>query len=228
MPPAATAPHPAAQAVGEARSHDRQEERAEAQVAAGHAIPDGLLAITSLSRALGGEARLSDVGALLWLLSRHIVDCQAMAIFMNEVAADHVVARYAAGPASSILRGTSRPLGTGIAGWVATTRKPAVNADPELDFGPALAAAARPLRSCLALPLVDSDVVVAVLAFYAEAAEAFTDDHLRLLDLLAPRLARSLAGAAAEEEKSPADAMEMSRSATTMFRNGSQRSSHYH
>jgi putative nucleotidyltransferase with HDIG domain len=228
MPPAATVPHPVAQAVGEARSHDREEERAEAQVAAGHAIPDGLLAITSLSRTLGGEARLSDVGSLLWLLSRHIVDCQAMAIFMADDTPDHVVARYTAGAEAAVLRGTSRRLGAGIAGWVASTRKPAVNADPELDFGPALASAARPLRSCLALPLIDSDIVVAVLVFYAEAPEAFNDDHLRLLDLLAPRLARSLAGAAAGEEQSPADLLDMSRSATRMFRNGPQKASHYH
>ena len=228
MPPAATVPHPVAQAVGEARSHDREQERTEAQAAAAHAIPDGLLAITSLSRALGGEARLSDVGSLVWLLSRHIVECQAMAIFMADPAGDQVVARFAAGAAAGTLRGTSRPLGSGIAGWVATTRKPAVNADPELDLGPVLAASARRLKSCLALPLIDSDVVVAVLAFYAETPDAFSDDHLRLLDLLAPRLARSLAGAAAEEEQSPADTPDMSRSATVMFRNGPTRSSHYH
>ena len=227
MPPAATVPHPVAQAVGEARSHDREQERTEAQAAAAHAIPDGLLAITSLSRALGGEARLSDVGSLLWLLSRHIVECQAMAIFMADPAGDQVVARFAAGAAAGTLRGTSRPLGSGIAGWVATTRKPAVNADPELDLGPVLAASARRLKSCLALPLIDSDVVVAVLAFYAETPDAFNDDHLRLLDLLAPRLARSLAGAAAEEQ-SPSDHVDMSRSGTVVFRNGSQRTSHYH
>jgi putative nucleotidyltransferase with HDIG domain len=228
MPPAATAPHPVAQAVGEARSHDREEERAEAQAAAGHAIPDGLLAITSLSRALGGEARLSDVGSLLWLLSRHIVECHAMAIFMTDVESENVVARYAAGAEAARLRGTSRPLGAGIAGWVAATRKPAVNADPELDFGSKLTSVPKPLRSCLALPLIDSDVVVAVLAFYAETPNTFTDDHLRLLDLLAPRLARSLAGAAAEEEQSPAEALEMSRSATAVYRNGPQRASRYH
>jgi putative nucleotidyltransferase with HDIG domain len=228
MPPAATVPHPAAQAVGEARSHDREEERAEAQMTAAHAMPDGLLAITSLSRALGGEARLSDVGSLLWLLSRHIVECQAMAIFMVDEAADHVMARYAAGAEAARLRGTTKPLGSGIAGWVAATRKPALNADPDLDFGTALGSAAHPLRSCLALPLVDGETIIAVLCFYAEPANVFTDDHLRLLDLIAPRLARSLAGAAAGEEQNPADAIEMSRSATLMFRNGAQRSSHYH
>jgi putative nucleotidyltransferase with HDIG domain len=228
MPPAASAPHPVVQAVGEARSQDRVEERAEAATAAGHAIPDGLLAITSLSRTLGGDARLSDVGSLLWLLSRHIVSCEAMAVFMVEENADHVVARYSAGSEAATLRGVSRPMGSGIAGWVASTRKPAVNADPQLDFGPAIAAAARPLRSCLALPLVDRDAVVAVLAFYAEATDAFSDDHLRLLDLLAPKLARSLAGAAAGEEQSPKDAIDMSRSATLVYRNGPQPASRYH
>jgi putative nucleotidyltransferase with HDIG domain len=228
MPPATATPHPVAQAMGEARSHDRGEDRTEtgAVVGAGYGIPDGLLAFTSLSRALDGHARLSDVGALTWLLSRHILTCDAMAIFMVDEDADRVVVRYAAGP--GITRGMSGHLGTGIAGWVAATRKPAVNSDPALDFGAVVSSGARPLRSCLALPLVDRDRLVAVLAFYAEAPEAFTDDHLRLLDLVAPKLAGSLAAAAAGEEHTPGEDLEMACAAPAVYRGTSQKASQYH
>ena len=56
------------------------------------------------------------------------------------------------------------------------------------------------LRSCLALPLIDGDTVVAVLALYGQGASAFTSDHVRLLELLAPRLAAALARATAKDE----------------------------
>jgi len=228
MPPATATPHPVAQAMGEARSHDREEDRTDAGVVvgAGYGIPDGLLAFTSLSRALDGHARLSDVGALTWLLSRHILACDAMAIFIVDEAGDRVVVRYAAGP--GIARGMSSHVGTGIAGWVAATRKPAVNSDPALDLGAVVSSGARPLRSCVALPLVDRDVLVGVLAFYAQAPEAFTDDHLRLLDLVAPKLAGSLTAAAAGGGHTPDEELEMACAPAGGYRTASQKASQYH
>jgi hypothetical protein len=40
--------------------------------------------------------------------------------------------------------------------------------------------------------LIDSEALIAVLAVYRDHAGAFSDDDLRLLELLAPRLASSL------------------------------------
>ena len=48
------------------------------------------------------------------------------------------------------------------------------------------------LRSCLAVPLIEGESLVAVLALYRERPGSFSDDDLRLLELLAPRLASSL------------------------------------
>jgi GAF domain-containing protein len=50
-----------------------------------------------------------------------------------------------------------------------------------------------PLLSMLALPLVHEGSFVAVLALYGPVKNAFTEDHARLLELLAPSLASSLA-----------------------------------
>ena len=47
-------------------------------------LDDGLLAISSLTRALGGNAQLADVGSLVWVLLRQIVRCDAMALFLQE------------------------------------------------------------------------------------------------------------------------------------------------
>ena len=49
----------------------------------------------------------------------------------------------------------------------------------------------------LALPLIHEGEICAVLALYASSKHAFTDDHARLLELLAPKLAASLAVVAA-------------------------------
>ena len=52
------------------------------------------------------------------------------------------------------------------------------------------------------VPLVDSDALVAVLAVYSKHPAGFTDDHLRLLEVLAPRLANALVDAAIADEDS--------------------------
>ncbi len=200
MPAAAAMPHPAAKAIGEARSKDKQEARVDTTAApADAAITDAMLSIGSLSRAVEGHARLADVGALLWMIIPHMLPCDTFAIFAADDDRDEVVIRYAAGTQAHAIRGISRASGAGIAGWVAANRTAAVNADPAIDLGRHASDAARPLRSCLAAPLLGGDKVIAVLALYSSAPSAYADDHVRLLDLLAPRLAAAVGSATAPE-----------------------------
>ena len=164
-------------------------------------LDDGLLAISSLTRALGGNAQLADIGSLLWALIRQVVPCDAMALFLPDEDHDHVVIRHAAGAHAHALRGVTRPTPQGVAGWVAVHRTSVVNAEPILDLG--FRAASTPaLRSSLVTPLISSDAVIAVLALYSKELLAFNDDHLRVIELLAPRLAESMIDAAIAEEDS--------------------------
>ena len=85
MPGVDSARHPAAQVIGEARWLDREEQRVQPAVSAADAgASDGLLAVTSLSRAVSGEARVADVGALMWMVVRQLVPCDAMALFLPD------------------------------------------------------------------------------------------------------------------------------------------------
>jgi GAF domain-containing protein len=164
-------------------------------------LDEGLLAVTSLTRALGGRAELSDVGALVWVLLRQMVPADSMAVFLPDETHDHVVIRYAAGAHAHALYGVTRPTESGVAGWVAIKQKAVLNAEPVLDLG-FRADTAPSLRSALVVPLVESGVVVAVLALYSRELLAFTDDHLRILELLAPRLAAALIDAVIADEDS--------------------------
>jgi sigma-B regulation protein RsbU (phosphoserine phosphatase) len=158
-----------------------------------------LLAVASLSRAVEGSARLADVGALLWMVVPQVVHCDTFAIFVADEERDEMVLRYAAGLHAHAIRGISRASGAGIAGWCAANRSAAVNADPGIDLGPYVSESSRPLRSCLAAPLVQGDKVVAVVALYSAKPAAYSDDQVRLLDLLTPRLASALGGVGALE-----------------------------
>jgi GAF domain-containing protein len=50
-----------------------------------------------------------------------------------------------------------------------------------------------PLRASLTVPLIHEGNVLAVISLYGSAPQIFTDDHARLLTLLAPSLATSIA-----------------------------------
>jgi len=157
--------------------------------------------MTSLSRALGGHAQLADVGSLVWMLIRQMVPCDAMALFLPDETHDHVVVRFSAGAHAHALRGVTRPTATGLAGWAAVNRTSIVNGEPILDLG-FRAESSPALRSTIVVPLIDSDAVIAVLALYSKDLLAFTDDHLRVLELLAPRLAASMIDAVIADEDS--------------------------
>jgi putative methionine-R-sulfoxide reductase with GAF domain len=203
MPAASSAPHPAARAIGDARAQDRVEREQARDAAAPSAtiVNDSLLAVTSLSRAMTGDATITDVGALMWMIVRQVLPCQAMAVFLVDEQHDEVAVRYSAGAHAHILRSVTRPTGTGIAGWVAVNAKLAVNADAALDLGLRATELSPQLRSCLAVPLLDSDALVAVLALYADKPGAFSEDDVRLVELLAPRLASALVVPAIDEDE---------------------------
>src|SRR5260221_14618167 len=109
---------------------DRGEQRLQAAAPLTVAgVSDGLLGDTSLSRAVSGGARVAGVGALMWMVVRQVLPCDTMAIFLPDERQDHVSVRFAAGAYAPALRGISRASGTGVAGWVAVNRRPALNAD---------------------------------------------------------------------------------------------------
>lgn len=195
-------PHPAALAIGEERALERDRRGDGATPVPDLAVGEGVLAIASLSRTLDGQARLSDVGALLWMILRQAIPSDAMAIFVPDQPLDNLMVRFAAGVHATDLRRASSPMGGGIAGWVAANTRAAVNADPALDLGFAIAEASPPLKACLALPLVDKDGVLAVVSLYGQTPGAYSEDHVRLFDLVSPRLSAALAGALAEDARS--------------------------
>jgi putative nucleotidyltransferase with HDIG domain len=197
--PAEAPMHPAARAVGGARSRERAAPASGAVPTAPAAesnVSEEVLGISSLARALGGDASVGDVGALSWMLLRQVLPCSSMGLFVPDERQDIVAGCYAAGSHAGLIRGLHASPGDGIVGWVAGHRRTAVNAEPALDFGLDAATLHPPLLSALAVPLVHDGALVAVLSVYATSRNAFSEDHARLLDLLAPRLAASIAAVA--------------------------------
>jgi putative nucleotidyltransferase with HDIG domain len=165
-----------------------------------------LLAFVSLARVASGEGSVSDVFALGSRLLADIVPGASGAWFAADASRDCMVAIDAFGPSAHALRGVTVGVGERLTGWVAAHRQPIVNSDAALDIGARAHAATPPLETCLSVPLLAGDSLMAVLSLYAPA-DALSDDCGRLIQMLAPHLAAAIAaagGAAAVSDARPA------------------------
>jgi diguanylate cyclase (GGDEF)-like protein/PAS domain S-box-containing protein len=122
-----------------------------------------------------------------------------------------LAARASAGLEAEVEAGVRVPLGTGITGTVAATRQPVVVPDIE---------AARPARTMLvaggqhsmvAVPLVVAGAVIGVLDVTSDRRDAFDDDDLALMMVLADRVALAVDRVrVAERERAAAAALRAS------------------
>jgi GAF domain-containing protein len=95
-------------------------------------------------------------------------------------------------------------LGERLSGWVAACRQTMTNSAAALD----LHDRGVTLGSALSAPLLDGDKVVGVFTAYAAAPQAFSDDQSRLVEMMAPHLARIISAALRSEQRAARDASE--------------------
>ena len=135
--------------------------------------------------------------------ARSVVPATAMALFVEDERQDLMTVGYAAGAHAPMLRQLKKARGGGIAGWVAVNRRGVLNADAGARSRPRrrLARAAPAQRGDRPAhqrrPRRRRAVVL------RRGAPGFTEDHLRLLELLSPSLAAAVASATQSAEAAP-------------------------
>ncbi len=129
------------------------------------------------------------------IIARHIhllIPSSLCVFYMYDDRTDELEATCAIGVSASIAHRLSIPRGKKLSGWVAANRQTIVNSDPTLDFGEAAHASSSRLRSCLSTPLVSDDQLVGVLTFYSSVADAFTEEHGGVAELVGKQIAADL------------------------------------
>jgi two-component system NarL family sensor kinase len=140
---------------------------------------------------------VADVLALASTLLRDTAAPSTAAWYILDPATDALTVAHASGPAAEVFRGLSVPVGSRLSGWVAAHRQPIVNSDPALDLGAQTVAPA--LQSCLSVPLESGESLVGVLTLYSPHPRAFSDDHGRLVQMIAPHVANAISRARRHE-----------------------------
>jgi diguanylate cyclase (GGDEF)-like protein/putative nucleotidyltransferase with HDIG domain len=101
---------------------------------------------------------------------------------------------YVAGSEQRLYSTLKMPVGQGLSGWVAENNASVVNGNPAVEPGylndPTVVTN---LKSAIAIPLEEDGSAIGVLSLYSREKNAFSRDHLRVLQALGPRLGAVLA-----------------------------------
>jgi len=155
------------------------------------ASADEMLTLYELARALAGLVSFGDAGDVIAKHLRRLVPSTMTAFYVFDPAATEIEARHVVGEGAAVIRGLRIQLGQRLSGWVAAHRQTIVNSDPVLDLGDAARSHSLGLKSCLSAPLIVGEELVGVLALYSTDSNAFTEDHRRIVDVVATQIART-------------------------------------
>ena len=147
-----------------------------------------------LSQDLGASLSLDETLSVFSVKLKRLVPYDSVAIYVRRE--DTLVPEYVSGDNFRLFASLRIPLGQGLSGWVAQNRKPIINGNPSVEPGylndPTKFST---LRSALALPLEGTSGVVGVLALYQSESDAFTADHLRILQAVTSKMALAIENA---------------------------------
>jgi diguanylate cyclase (GGDEF)-like protein/putative nucleotidyltransferase with HDIG domain len=100
---------------------------------------------------------------------------------------------YVTGAEQELFSALRIPVGQGLSGWVAENNTSVANGNPAVEPGylnnPRVMTN---LKSAIAIPLEEDGSAIGVLSLYSRDKNAFSRDHLRILQALAPRLGAAL------------------------------------
>jgi len=147
-----------------------------------------------LSQDLGNSLSLDETLSLVAMRLRKLVPYDSIVVFVKK--GDVLEPEFVSGDNFRFLSSLVIPVGTGLCGWVAQNSKPIVNGNPEVDPGFVHERKmTTELRSALAVPLEGVTGLVGVLTLYQAEPDAFTNDHLRILQVITSKVAHFIENA---------------------------------
>jgi diguanylate cyclase (GGDEF)-like protein/putative nucleotidyltransferase with HDIG domain len=141
-----------------------------------------------LSQDIGSSLSLTETLSLVAMRLQKLVPYDSIAVFIREN--DLLIPEFVSGDYSKFLAKLRVPIGTGLCGWVAAHLRPIINGNPNVETGFAMAPnTSIELRSALAVPFESVNGLVGVFTLYRTGQDAFTNDHLRVLQVITSRIA---------------------------------------
>jgi diguanylate cyclase (GGDEF)-like protein/putative nucleotidyltransferase with HDIG domain len=153
-----------------------------------------VLTLFELTSDLGSSLSLQETLSVLATRLKRLVPFDSLAIYF--LRGEKLIPEYVTGENFRLFASLEIPYGQGLSGWVAERRQPILNGNPSVEPGylndPTKFST---LRSALAVPLEGAQGVVGVLSLYHADKDAFSRDHLRILNGISAKLSNSIENA---------------------------------
>ena len=161
------------------------------------ASSDEMLTLFDLAKTLTPSMGVQDAAELIAKHLRRLVPSSACVFYLYDADTDELVATHASGEHATHIKGLRLPRGERLSGWVAANRQTIRNSDPVLDLGESARAMTPRPRSCLATPMLTGRTLVGVLSLYSSNKDAYSEDHQRIIEVVA----RQVSGAVLEAQR---------------------------
>lgn len=156
------------------------------------ASTEEMLMLYDLARGLTGQVELGDAADVISKHLRRIVPASTVVFYVYDSDRDELKAAHAFGDNTAHFTDVRIPRGQRLTGWVAANKQTILNSDPTLDLGEVARVLRPPLRSCLSTPLQVENALVGVLTVYSTHRDAFTEDHRRIIEVIARQVSRTV------------------------------------
>jgi len=156
------------------------------------ASTEEMLLLYEMAQALSGKLDVADVADLIAKHLRRLVPATTCVFFVYDPASDDLKAAHASGENASHFAEIKIAIGQRLSGWVGANRQTILNSDPMLDLGEVARVLKPALRSCLSTPLLLNNELIGVLTVYSTHRDAFTEDHRRIVEVVARQVSQTV------------------------------------
>ena len=154
-----------------------------------------LQTLTEIAQEFSQILRLEELLEKISSLVRNLVRYDALSIYLKE---GDVLKHYFGVRFDERVQWQTMPMGQGVVGAAAETKQPVLIHDTDEDER--YVAAVEGIRSEVAVPLILKDEMVGVLDLESDKVGSFSNEHMRVLSLLAPQIASAIENARLYEE----------------------------
>jgi diguanylate cyclase (GGDEF)-like protein/putative nucleotidyltransferase with HDIG domain len=158
-----------------------------------------VLALYNIAQTIGASLDLRDTFAVFSARLLDILSYTTCILYLVREDATEIEAAHVAGRNSERFRGQRIASGIGISGWVVANHHPMHNCDPALDFEAMKVEAIEAYGTATVAPLIKDGETLGALAVYSAELDAYTPDHLRLMEAVAKLLSDAVANSAHHE-----------------------------
>ncbi len=190
LPPNETREPIALNAVDMAQTRERGSYMAYDQIKSAH---QEVYALYEIARTFGSSLDVRNTVEVLVDKVGHVVPFDTCIVYLYDESKGGATATHVAGLNANLLATRFMALGEGVTGFALANRSPVNQLHPSLDF--AGLEIEGEYRSMASLPLFKDELLLGAVSVYSTELEAYTDDHMRLLETVTRLASDALANA---------------------------------